>query len=164
MPIDGIHGNITIMGVPVTLTVVGADGSAVILNTVTTDGYSGTFGHAWTPTAEGTYKIIASFASDESYGSSSATTWMTVGPEPSPGPQGEPGPTGATGPSGSQGAPGSTGPTGDTGATGSTGPQGEPGSQGLAEAGLITPEVALIAAVVIAALIGLALYWIIRKQ
>ncbi|MFC1487872.1 PQQ-binding-like beta-propeller repeat protein [Thermoproteota archaeon] len=162
MPIDGIHGDVTIMGVPVTLTVVGSDGSSVILNTVTTDGYSGTFGYTWTPTAEGIYKIIASFESDDSYGSSSATTWVTVGSTPTPGPQGEPGPTGATGPSGSQGAPGPTGPTGPTG---STGPQGDQGPEGPeAEAGLITPEIGVIAAVVIAAIIGLVTYLLVKKQ
>ncbi|MFC1488173.1 PQQ-binding-like beta-propeller repeat protein, partial [Thermoproteota archaeon] len=100
-PIDGIWGTETITGVPVTLSALNEDGSYVDIGTVTTDGYSGTFGKSWTPTEEGTYKIIASFESDDSYGSSSATTWITVGPTTSPGPQGEPGPTGATGPSGS---------------------------------------------------------------
>ena len=84
MPIGGLWGDEIIEGVPVTLTAIGSDNSYVDIGTVTTDGYSGTFGHAWTPTAEGTYKIIASFAGDESYGSSSATTWLTVGPAPSP--------------------------------------------------------------------------------
>ncbi|MFC1487969.1 PQQ-binding-like beta-propeller repeat protein, partial [Thermoproteota archaeon] len=103
-PIDGIWHDETITGVPVMLTALGEDGSYVDIGTVITDGYSGTFGKTWTPTTEGIYKIIASFEGDDSYGSSSATTWVTVGPAPSPGPQGEPGPTGATGPSGSQGA------------------------------------------------------------
>ena len=35
---------------------------------------------AWTPPAEGTYKIIAAFAGDDSYGSSGAQTAVTVGP------------------------------------------------------------------------------------
>ncbi len=73
----------TITGVPVSLTAIGEDGSYVDIGTVTTEGYSGTFGKAWTPTAEGTYKIIASFNGDDSYGSSSATTWITVGPSAS---------------------------------------------------------------------------------
>jgi len=79
-PIDGLWGNEVITGVPVTLTAIGEDGSYVDIGTVTTEGYSGTFGKSWIPTAEGTYKIIASFAGDDSYGSSSATTWVTVGP------------------------------------------------------------------------------------
>jgi hypothetical protein len=96
-PIDGIYHNETITGVPVTLTAIGDDGSYVDIGTVTTDGYSGTFGVAWIPTAEGTYKILASFDGDVSYGSSSATTWVTVGPAPTSGgdiePEPEPEPT-----------------------------------------------------------------------
>jgi hypothetical protein len=80
MPIGGLWGNETITGVPVSLTAIGEDGSYVDIGVVTTEGYDGTFGVAWTPTEEGTYKIIASFGGDESYGSSSATTWVTVGP------------------------------------------------------------------------------------
>ena len=83
-PIGGIWGDEIITGVQLTLTAIASDGSYVDIGTITTDGYSGTFGHAWTPTTEGTYKIIASFAGDDSYGSSSATTWHTVGPAPSP--------------------------------------------------------------------------------
>ena len=67
-------------------------GAYVDIGTVTTDGYSGTFGVAWTPTEEGTYKILASFEGDESYGSSSATTWVTVGPAPAAGGEVEPEP------------------------------------------------------------------------
>ena len=43
---------------------------------------SGTFGYAWTPQDEGLYKITASFAATESYGSSSAETHLAVGPAP----------------------------------------------------------------------------------
>ena len=39
---------------------------------------------AWTPPNEDTYTIIASFAADDSYGSSSAATAVTVGPAPEP--------------------------------------------------------------------------------
>ena len=35
---------------------------------------------AWTPPNEGTYKIIASFAGDDSYGSSASATAVSVGP------------------------------------------------------------------------------------
>ncbi len=82
-PIDGIWHNETITGVPVALATISEDGSSYIdIGTVVTDGYSGTFGVAWTAPEEGTYKIVASFNGDESYGSSSATTWITVGPAP----------------------------------------------------------------------------------
>jgi PQQ-like domain len=82
MPIDGLWHNETITGVPVSLTAIGSDGSFVDLGAVTTDGYYGTFSKTWTPPTEGDYKIVASFAGDESYGSSGASTAISVGPAP----------------------------------------------------------------------------------
>ena len=81
-PIDGFLHNETITGVPVTLTALGSDGSSIDIGTVTTDGYYGTFSKTWTPPAEGDYKIIASYSGDDSYGSSSASTAVSVGPAP----------------------------------------------------------------------------------
>ena len=81
MPMNGLWGNETITGVPVTLTAC-KDGKVIDLGTVTTNGYYGTFSFAWTPPEEGTYTIIASFAGDDSYGSSAAATAITVGPPP----------------------------------------------------------------------------------
>jgi outer membrane protein assembly factor BamB len=83
-PIGGIWGNLTITGVPVTLTAIGSDGSVTDLGSVTTDGYYGTFSKAWTPIVKGDYQIIASFAGDDSYGSSSAATAVSIGPAPAP--------------------------------------------------------------------------------
>jgi hypothetical protein len=126
-PIGGLWGDVIIEGVPVMLTAMGEDGSYVDIGTVMTEGYSGTFGHAWTPTEEGTYKIIATFAGDASYGSSSATAWVTVGPEASTGgpiiPEPEPEPT-----------------------------------------PLISTEVAIIAIVAVAAIIGVAAFWLLKKR
>jgi len=82
MPIDGLWHNETITGVPVSLTAIGSDGSFTDLGTVTTDGYYGTYSKTWTPEKEGDYKIIASFAGDDSYGSSGASTSISVGPAP----------------------------------------------------------------------------------
>jgi hypothetical protein len=79
-PIDGIAHNATITGVPVVLTAIGSDGSVVDLGTVTTNGYYGTFSKTWTPSKEGDYQVIAQFAGDDSYGSSSAGTSLSVGP------------------------------------------------------------------------------------
>jgi hypothetical protein len=79
-PIGGIWGNETLTGVPVTLTAIGSNGDVIEIGTATTNGYYGTFSFAWTPPSEGTYEIIASFASDESYGSSGASTAVVVGP------------------------------------------------------------------------------------
>jgi hypothetical protein len=81
-PIDGLYHNETITGVPVVLTAIGSDGSVIDIGTTTTNGYYGTFGIPWTPTKEDTYTIMASFAGDDSYGSSSAATMVTVGPAP----------------------------------------------------------------------------------
>jgi hypothetical protein len=83
-PVGGIWNNVTIIGVPVSLTAIGENGTVVDLGTVTTDGYSGVFSKAWTPPNEDAYKIIASFAGDDSYGSSMSTTAVTVGPAPAP--------------------------------------------------------------------------------
>ena len=146
-PIDGLKGDAIITGVPVTLTAIGEDGTYVDIGTTITDGYSGKFGYAWTPTIEGTYKIIASFEGDESYGSSSDATFVTVGPAAAAGPQGEPGPTGATG---------------ATGATGPAGPQGEPGPA--ATEGAVSTEIGIIIAIVIAVIISIAGSWFILKR
>jgi hypothetical protein len=80
MPIGGIWNNETITGVPVSLIAIDETGAVTDLGTVTTNGYYGTFEKAWTPPAQGTYQIIASFAGTESYGSSSAATAVSVGP------------------------------------------------------------------------------------
>jgi hypothetical protein len=87
MPIAGLWGNETITGVPVTLIAIDANGTVIDLGSVTTSGYYGTFSKSWAPSAEGKYEIIATFASDDSYGSSAASTAVTVGPAPAPYPQ-----------------------------------------------------------------------------
>ena len=76
-----IPANVT--GVPVKLSAVAPDGSIIDIGTTVTDGYSGTYGYAWTPPKEGQYRITATFEGDESYGSSFATTYLLVGPAPS---------------------------------------------------------------------------------
>jgi hypothetical protein len=80
MPISGLWGNETITGVPVVLTAIAADGTVIDLGTATTNGYSGNFAFAWTPPKEGIYTLMASFAGDDSYGSSTAYTSVSVGP------------------------------------------------------------------------------------
>ena len=80
-PIDGLDHNITVTGVPVLLLAVDSNGNAINIGTTTSD-VSGTFGMAWTPPNEGTYKIIATFAGDDSYGSSWAETRVSIGPAP----------------------------------------------------------------------------------
>jgi hypothetical protein len=81
-PIDGLWHNQTITGVPVTLTAIGSNGTVIDIGSTTTNGYYGTFGMSWTPPKEDTYTIMASFAGDDSYGSSTGATMATVGPAP----------------------------------------------------------------------------------
>ncbi len=56
-------------GVPVTLTAIDKNGNPNNIGTATTSAYYGTYEIAWTPPAQGTYKVIAAFAGDDSYGS-----------------------------------------------------------------------------------------------
>jgi hypothetical protein len=81
-PHGGIWNNETIMGVPVSLTAIGSDGTVINLGTTTTNGYSGEFDFAWNPPKDGTYQIIASFAGDDSYSSSMSTTAVSIGAAP----------------------------------------------------------------------------------
>jgi hypothetical protein len=82
LPIGGIWGNVSMTGVPVTLTAITSNGTVINIGTATTNAYYGTFGFAWTPPSEGTYTITASFASDDSYGSSGAATFIDVSAAP----------------------------------------------------------------------------------
>jgi hypothetical protein len=167
-PIDGIWHNETITGVPVTLTAMAEDDTYINIGTATTEGYYGTFGLAWTPPEEGTYKIIASFESDESYGSSGAATYVTVGPAPSPAGPIEPEPTEPeptepepTEPTPTEPTPTEPEPTEPE----PTEPEPtEPEPTEPTEAPFITTEVAIILAVVIACIIGIASFWALRRR
>ena len=66
-----------VIGVPVSIDAVDPNGNVVHIATVTTDA-SGTFGYVWTPSNAGEYKITATFAGDDSYGSSWAQTYASV--------------------------------------------------------------------------------------
>ena len=71
-----------VVGVPVSLDTVDPNGNFVHIGDVTTDGYSGTFGFTWEPDVPGQYKVTATFMGDVSYGSSFATTYVTVSEAP----------------------------------------------------------------------------------
>jgi hypothetical protein len=77
-PIDSQDHQATITGVPVSIDAVDPNGNYIHIGDTTTNGYGGDFGFAWTPQTEGKYSITASFAGDDSYGSSMATTTMSV--------------------------------------------------------------------------------------
>lgn len=80
--IGGLWGNLTITGVPVTLQAIDSNNNIIAIGTATTNGYYGTLTYTWTPPHEGDYQIVASFAGDDSYGSSSASTSISVGEAP----------------------------------------------------------------------------------
>jgi outer membrane protein assembly factor BamB len=68
---------VTIHGVPVTITATGQDGTTTVIATVVSD-MSGHYGCSWTPTAAGLYKITATFAGSDSYGSSYDETFVSA--------------------------------------------------------------------------------------
>jgi hypothetical protein len=78
-PVDGLDHNIQMTGVPVTLTALDSSGNATPIGTTTTNAYYGTFSYEWTTPNEDKYTIIASFAGDDSYSSSAASTTLSVG-------------------------------------------------------------------------------------
>jgi hypothetical protein len=82
LPIAGIWNNVTMTGVPVSLDTLDPNGNSVHIGDVTTDAYSGTFGYTWEPEVPGQYKVTATFIGDDSYGSSFATTYVTVSEAP----------------------------------------------------------------------------------
>jgi hypothetical protein len=85
-PIGGLWNNETIYGVPVSIDAVDPNGNFVHIATVTSDGTTGTFAYTWTPTTTGNYKITATFAGDDSYGSSFAAAYAAVSTAPTTAP------------------------------------------------------------------------------
>ena len=79
MPVDGLWHNETIAGIPVSIDAVDPNGNTAHIADVVTNGYSGTFGYTWTPTIPGQYTVTATFKGDDSYGSSFAATYASVG-------------------------------------------------------------------------------------
>ena len=73
-------------GVKVDITALDPNGNLINIGTATSD-KNGAFGFTWTPEVPGLYKIIASFAGTNSYGSSSATTYLSAIDEPVSTPQ-----------------------------------------------------------------------------
>ena len=77
-------------GVTVTLTALDPNNNYIYLGEATSNS-DGTFGFKWAPEVPGLYRITATFAGTDSYGSSSATTYMSAvyppeekTPEPTP--------------------------------------------------------------------------------
>ena len=78
LPIDGIWHDVTMTGVPVLLTAIDPNGNYQDIGIAVTDAYYGNYEFVWTPPLEGNYKIIASFAGDDSYSSSGAATAISI--------------------------------------------------------------------------------------
>jgi hypothetical protein len=73
-----------VKGVSVSIDIVDPNSNFFHIADVTTDGYSGTFGYEWEPEVPGLYTVTATFIGDDSYGSSFATTYVSVGEAPAP--------------------------------------------------------------------------------
>jgi hypothetical protein len=162
-PIDGIWGNDIITGVPVTLCAIATDGTYVDLGTVTTDGYYGTFSLAWTPDKEGTYQIIAAFAGDDSYGSSSAATYVTVGAAASASVPIEPEQPTTEEPTTPE-EPTTEEPTTPEQPTTEEPTTEEPEPETVTETGILSTELAIVIAVVAACIIGAVAFLALRKR
>jgi hypothetical protein len=68
-------------GVPVKLHAIDPNGNYVPIGTVTSD-LTGVYGLKFTPQVPGTYQIVANFEGSNSYGPSTAQTYMAVGEAP----------------------------------------------------------------------------------
>jgi hypothetical protein len=154
-------------GVTVKLTAIDPNGNFQDIGEVTTD-ITGTFGKSWVPPVPGEYHVTATFEGSASYGGSSATTYFTVDEAPSPAQPIEPEPTEPeptepepTEPEPTQPEPTEPEPTEPE----PTEPEPtEPEPTEPAEAPFITTETAIIAAVIVAVIIGIAAYWQLRKR
>ena len=110
-------------GVSVMLQAMRSDGSIIDIGFVTSD-IMGNYEYMWTPPAEDTYKILATFLGSGAYYMSSAGTAVGVTEAPSPGGPIEPEPN----------------------------------------AGLGITEIAIIAAVVVAVIVGIVAFWALKKR
>jgi len=155
-------------GVEVSLDVIDPNGNWVNIGTATSN-TDGNYGLSWTPEHEGTYQIIATFEGSESYYASHDTTYMAVGPAPSAAQPIEPEPTtpAPTEPEPTTPEPTTPEPTTPepTEPEPTTPEPTEPEPTEPTEAPLFTTTtLAIIAAVAVAVVIGIAAYWTLRKR
>ncbi len=125
------------LGVTVKLSSIDPNGNYQDIGEVTADIW-GNFGTSWVPPVPGVYQIVAEFEGSASYGKSSASAYFTVDQAPTAATPIEPEPTAAQ--------------------------KMEPELAAPAEAPIITTELALIAAVAVAAIIGIVAFWALRKR
>jgi len=127
-----------VRGVEVSLATLDPNFNYYSIGTVTCD-QNGNYGLAWKPPVPGTYQIIATFAGSESYWASEATTYLNVEELSASGLM----------------EPELTEPLGSTAETFTTTTQ---------ETFAITTELAIIAAVAVTAVIGVAAYLMLKKR
>jgi hypothetical protein len=127
---------------------------------------AGNFGKSWVPPVPGIYCITATFEGSASYGSSFDTTYFTVDPAPTPAATIEPEPAAPapTQPTQTEPTPTEPEPTTPEPTTPepTTPEPTEPTTT--AEAPLISTEIAILAAVAVACIIGIAAFWTLRKR
>ncbi|UCC58766.1 MAG: PQQ-binding-like beta-propeller repeat protein [Candidatus Bathyarchaeum sp.] len=145
-------------GVKVVLTATDSNGDTQTIGEATTD-VAGNFGKSWTPSAEGDYKITATFSGTESYGSSYDTAYIAVGPAPTPG--GEPETEEPTTEEPTTEEPTTEEPTTEEPTTEEPTTE-EPETE--EPTPLITTEVAIILAVAIASIIGIGAFWALKRR
>lgn len=141
-----------VMGVTVNLEAVDPNNNYQNLGTTTTDS-SGNYGFTFEPEVPGQYLIMATFEGTKSYWSSTQTTYLTVDQAMSPSTTIEP-----------EEPETPVEPEDPETPTEPEEPETPTEPEQPAETPLITTEVAIIAAVAIAAVIGVAAFWALRKR
>ena len=149
-------------GVKVKLTAIDPNGNYQDIGYATSD-TAGNFGKSWQPPVPGEYFITAEFEGSASYGSSFDTTFFTVDPAPSPGAPIEPEPTTPEPTTPEPTTPEPTTPEPTTPEPTTPEPT-EPEPTEAAEAPLITTEIAIVAVVAVACVIGIVSFWALRRR
>jgi hypothetical protein len=146
------------------LTAIDPNGNFQDIGEATSD-ISGSFGKSWTPPVPGEYQVTATFEGSEAYGGSTATTYFVVGEAPAAAQPIEPAAP-AEEPAAPE-EPTEPEPAAPEEPTEPEEPEAptEPEPTEPAEAPLFsTTDLAIIAAVAVAAVIGIAAYWQLRKR
>ena len=149
-------------GVAVKLTAIDPNGNYQDIGEVTSDMW-GNFGKSWNPPVPGEYFVMAEFEGSAAYGSSSASTYFVVDPAPSPGAPIEPEPTTPAPTTPTPTTPEPTAPEPTTPEPATPEPT-EPEATEPTEAPFITTEIAIVAAVAVACIIGAVSFWALKKR
>jgi len=143
-------------GVEIIIDVLDSNGNYRNIGTATSD-LGGNFGFSWTPDIPGDYTVIATFGGTNSYGSSFATTYFTVDPATTPATPIEPDePTEPETPTEPEEPETPTEPEEPE--------EPETPEEPTSEAPFITTEIAILAAVAVACVIGVVAFWALKKR